>query len=167
MTDDARLCDAVAAVGALPRGSAVVVRARKHLEELAGKVVKVARARRLIVLIANDAELAMRLGAHGVHLSEARAREALHWRARFPSLIVTCAAHSARALHRNGTDAMFLSPVFPTRSHPERSALTPVRANLIARQARVAVYALGGIDGRNAARLSGFKGISAIGALTP
>jgi len=28
-------------------------------------------------------------------------------------------------------------------------------------------YALGGIDARNAARLSGFRGIAAIGALTP
>ena len=40
-----------------------------------------------------------------------------------------------------------------------------MRANLIARAARMPVYALGGIEPRNAALLSGFAGIAAIGAL--
>jgi len=44
-------------------------------------------------------------------------------------------------------------------------ALGAVRANMIARQVRIPVYALGGIDARNAVRLSGFAGIAAIGAL--
>jgi len=62
-------------------------------------------------------------------------------------------------------DVVFLSPVFPTASHPGRAALTAVRANAIARAARVPVYALGGVEARNAGRLSGFAGIAAIGAL--
>jgi len=62
-------------------------------------------------------------------------------------------------------DAVFLSPVFATRSHPERTSLTPVRANLAAKQMRKPLYALGGIDARNAALLHGFAGLAAIGAL--
>jgi thiamine-phosphate pyrophosphorylase len=64
-------------------------------------------------------------------------------------------------------DAVFLSPVFATKSHPDRIALTPLRANLIARKANKPVYALGGIDVRNARLLATdiFAGIAAIGAL--
>jgi len=119
------------------------------------------------VLVAGDPLLAVRLGADGIHLSEARAREAAHWRARFPTMFITSAAHSLRAAMRGHADALFLSPVFATRSHPGREALSPARANLIAQKARVPVYALGGIDARNARRLKGFAGIAAIGALTP
>ncbi len=65
----------------------------------------------------------------------------------------------------SGLDAVFLSPVFPTGSHPERSALSAMRANAVARALTVPVYALGGIDARKAALLRGFIGIAAIGAL--
>ena len=88
-------------------------------------------------LIAGDPELASRLGADGLHLPEARAGEAAYWRARFPPLLITTSAHSLRALLRAQSlpvDAVFLSPVFATRSHPGRASLSPVRANLIARQ---------------------------------
>ena len=95
--------------------------------------------------------------------------EVAHWRARFPLLLITISAHSMRALLRAQSlpvDAVFLSPVFATRSHPERISLTPVRANLAAKQMRKPLYALGGIDVRNAALLHGFAGLAAIGALT-
>ncbi len=94
--------------------------------------------------------------------------ESAYWRARFPSLLITTSAHSLHALLRAQSmpvDAVFLSPVFATQSHPERTALTPARANLIAKQMRKPLYALGGIDARNAALLHGFAGIAAIGAL--
>jgi thiamine-phosphate pyrophosphorylase len=64
-------------------------------------------------------------------------------------------------------DAIFLSPVFTTESHPGRGALTPARSNAIAQDIAVPVYALGGITGRNAPLLHGFAGIAAIGALAP
>jgi thiamine-phosphate pyrophosphorylase len=161
MTDDVRLADPLAAARALPRGSIVVVRSRTRLEPLARALLET----RCRVLIAGDPLLAARLGAHGFHLPETRAGEAAYWRARFPNMFITISAHSLRALSRKHVDAIFLSPIFATESHPERAPLTAVRANLMARQARVPVYALGGIDARNAARLSGFCGIAAIGAL--
>ena len=65
-------------------------------------------------------------------------------------------------------DAIFLSPVFATRSHPDRTALTALRANTLAHAAGKPVYALGGIDACNARLLSrdAFSGIAAIGALS-
>ncbi len=161
MTDDARLDDPLAAAHALPKGSMVVARARHGLEPLARALLKM----RCTVLIAGDPLLAVRLGAHGIHLPEARAGEAAYWCARFPDMLITASAHSLHALARDHVDAFFLSPVFETKSHPGRAALGAARANLMARQARVPVYALGGIDARKAALLSGFRGIAAIGAL--
>ena len=127
-------------------------------------MIAIARTRGLIVVVAGE----YAVGADGVHLPEARLNEALHWRARRPSLLLTAAVHSLAALgmvRRLGLDAVFLAPVFPTASHLGRAGIGPVRANLMARAAGMPVYALGGIDARNAGRLSGFCGIAAVGAL--
>jgi thiamine-phosphate pyrophosphorylase len=169
MTDDERLPDPLAAARALPRGSIVVVRARDagRRKTLACAMTKLARTHGLTVLIAGDAALARACGAHGVHLPEAHTGQAASLRARGISL-VTASAHSFSALRRaKDSDMVFLSPVFPTASHPGRLALHPVRANLMARQSPVPVYALGGVTERNASLLStgAFDGIAAIGAL--
>ncbi len=167
LTDDERLPDPLAAARALPPGSMVVVRAREagRRRALAFAVMKIARARKLTVLIAGDAALARACGAHGVHLPEAQIGEAASLRAR-GGLLITASAHSFSALRRaKDADAVFLSPVFPTASHPGLAALGAARANLMARQAKVPVYALGGIGARNAALLSAFCGIAAVGAL--
>ncbi len=168
LTDDERLADPLGAARALPKGSLVVVRARGAAwrETLARAMLAVARTRGLIVLVADDPALAARLGTDGLHLPEARAHEAAHWRARFPCWIITAAMHGPRGGDA-ALDALFLSPVFATRSHPERAALSAVRANALVRASRTPIYALGGIDARNARRLSGFIGIAAIGALSP
>jgi thiamine-phosphate pyrophosphorylase len=166
MTDDERLADPLAAARGLPRGSMVIVRARQpaHRKRLASAMMTIARGRGLFVLIAGDAALALEVGADGVHLPEARIGEAAHLRTRHR--LITAAVHSLAGLRKTAwVDAVFLSPVFPTASHPGRSSLTPVRAALIARAARLPVYALGGVEPANAGRLSGFSGIAAIGAL--
>ncbi len=170
MTDDERLPDPLAAARALPRGSMVVARTKDHAElvRICGALLRIARTHGLGVVVAGDPELASRLGADGFHLPEARAGEAAYWRARFPPLLVTTSAHSLRSLLRAQSlpvDAVFLSPLFGTRSHPGRTSLSPVRANLIAGNARLPVYALGGIDAHNAALLNAFAGLAAIGAL--
>jgi len=94
-------------------------------------------------------------------------RQAAHWRARFPHWIITSSAHSLRALMgAHHLDAVFLSPVFASASHPDAPPLTPVRAAFIAAHAQVPVYALGGITARNAGLLApSFSGIAAISSL--
>jgi thiamine-phosphate pyrophosphorylase len=160
MTDD-RAADWARAARRLPYGSVVVVRARDaaRRRHLADQLKGLAR-----LLIADDPDLAAQLGAAGLHLPERRMREASHWRARFPDWIITSSAHSLRALMGAGMlDAVFLSPVFATSSHNRARPLTPVRAAFIATQSPVPVYALGGINGRNAALLApAFSGIAAI-----
>jgi len=163
MTDD-RKADWVRAARALPPGSVVVLRARsaKQRQALAGKLSGLAT-----LLIADDPQLAARSGAAGLHLPEGRMREAAHWRVRYPHWIITSSAHSLRALMgAQYLDAVFLSPVFATASHPAARALTPVRAAFIAAHAPVPVYALGGVTPRNAGLLAqSFSGIAAISSL--
>ena len=163
MTDDERLPDPVRAAQALPKGSLVIIRARnaKRRRALADRLS--ANTNGLILLAADDPMLANEL--HGLHLPEARARDAAHWRALRPHWVITVAAHSARALHAPYADAALLSPIFATRSHPKAQPLTPARARFIARASLVPVLALGGVNAGNAALLSGFSGIAAIDAL--
>ena len=169
MTDDDRLHDPGPAAAQLPRGSLVVVRARDPARRagLAAALAPVARRRGLFLLIADDPALAS--SADGLHLPERRAGEAAHWRARRPGWLVTVSAHSCGAAlkaARCGADAVFMSPIFPTRSHPERKSLTAIRLRLMALRLCVPVYALGGIDARTAQSLAGARlaGLAAIGA---
>jgi thiamine-phosphate pyrophosphorylase len=165
-TDDERLPEPLAAARALPRGSMVVVRSREaaRREVLAQALFGIARTRDLFVLVADDAALAARLDADGLHLPERHAHQAAHWRALYPRWLITAALHEGGTAPA-GVDAVFLSPVFQTRSHPDGASLSAVRANAIAQALTVPAYALGGIDARNAALLKGFVGLAAIGAL--
>ena len=170
LTDDERLPDPVAAARALPRGSIIIVRSRNKetRRRLTFSVLNLARNRGLTVLVADDPDLAAACGADGIHLPEARARMAAHWRARRPRFLITVSAHSLRALtFADRADAILLSSVFPTGSHPDRAAMTPAKAALIAGHSRLPVYALGGIDARSSARIRGanFVGLAAVSAL--
>jgi thiamine-phosphate pyrophosphorylase len=172
MTDDERLPDPCAAARLLPRGSLIIVRARDQhrRKEWAAALARIAQARSLFLLIADDPHLA-RL-AHGVHFPEAHMGAIAYWRARRPDWFLTASAHSLAAAQRAalfGADAVFLSPVFPTASHPGRAALTPIRLRLMAQETRVPLYALGGINAGNAQQLLGARlaGIAAIGGLAP
>jgi thiamine-phosphate pyrophosphorylase len=159
-TDDSGR-DWLRAARRLPRGNIVVLRGQQR-----AALLEVLRPLPLRLLVADDPGLAAQ--ADGLHLPERRAAEVAHWRARRPDWIITAAAHSLRALmNLRHVDAAFLSPVFSTASHPGAVALTPLRAAFIARHAMVPIYALGGVDGRNAARLApSFSGIAAITALS-
>jgi thiamine-phosphate pyrophosphorylase len=155
-------------VRGLPRGSAVILRHTdaKTRAALGHALSKIVRERGLLLLIAGDAGLAADIGAHGLHLPEARAREAAHWRALRPSWLITAAAHSARGLmaaRLAGADAALLAPVFATSSHPDREPLGALRVRLMAARAGLPVYALGGINAQTIARLNdAIAGIAAI-----
>ena len=171
-TDDERLPDPLGAIAKLPKGSLVILRARdaRRRERLARDVRRVVRRRGLTWLIADDPRLAARHGADGAHFPEARMNDVHYWRARRPGWLITCAAHSLGACARGGSagaDAVFLSPVFATASHPGHSSLGVARTCFVAKLSPLPVYALGGITPANARRLSGapLAGLAAVGAL--
>ncbi|HEY6578062.1 MAG TPA: thiamine phosphate synthase [Rhizomicrobium sp.] len=174
LTDDDRLPDPISAVLALPRGSLVVLRSRDkgRLVALAVLLERIAHGRGLKWVIADDAPLAARSGAHGAHFPEQQIALAADWRVRRPQWLITCAGHSLRACLRAaiaGVDAILLGPAFPTASHPGRLHIGSLRMRHIASAVLVPVYALGGVDEQSARRLAGSRlaGLAAVNALGP
>jgi thiamine-phosphate pyrophosphorylase len=173
MTDDARATDWQSAVGALPRGSAIVVRHRdaRAREAMARALHGLCAARGVRLLIADDARLAVRLRADGLHVPEKQIGRLAGLRALYPRWLVSASAHGARAVGaavRAGADAVLIAPVFATASHPGRQALGALRAAMLASEARIPVYALGGIDAASALRVSAARlsGVALIGGWT-
>lgn len=176
MTDSLRVPEPEAAVRALPRGSAVVLRETAPVRRavLARRLAVVCRACHVLLLVSGDWRLAAACHADGVHLSEAAVRRGGRaWRrALRPGALVTTAAHSPAAIRRAaalGADAVLLAPVFPTRSHPEAQTIGALRFARWTNASPCPVFALGGIDPVTGRRLTanGAAGFAAIGALLP
>jgi len=172
MTDDIRGPDPLDLVDQLPVHAGLLFRhyANPHRNRLARQVAQACRNRGIFCLVAGDLELAKASGANGVHLPEFRLRQQQTklaiYRAR--GGVVTSSAHSLRAAlfaDRFGVDGLFLSPVFPTESHPNAVCLGLARFAAIARPLRCPVFGLGGINTNTAqrVRLAGAYGIAGIG----
>ncbi|MBV1796011.1 thiamine phosphate synthase [Siccirubricoccus sp. G192] len=174
-SDRLRLPDPRAAAARLPPGAAVVARGLAPAV-LAG-LAALARRRRLVLLVAGDGRAALRLGRGlraGLHVPDRHGTAGLApfllaRRARPGGLLLTVAAHGRAGLaraRRLGADAVILSPVFPTASHPGAPALGLLAWAALARRAGRPVVALGGVTGANAGRLPRWAaGFAAIGAL--
>lgn len=175
LTDVRRLPDPLPALRRLPRGSAVILR---HYEwpyarrlALARAMASLCQQRCLILLVAGDARLARAVGADGVHLPQGLLPLAAGLRRRFR--LVTAAAHDAGAVARAaraGVDAVLVSPVFATASHPGAAGLGVVRFAALVCQAQskgLRAYALGGMDTVMARRLKAIAmaGIAGIGGI--
>ena len=72
------------------------------------------------------------------------------------------------AAQRAGADLLFLSPLFPTRSHPDARSLGRVRFAALAHATPLPVIALGGVTARHRRSLAalGAAGWAAIDGLT-
>ncbi len=155
---DPRLGDSLwNALERLPRGSGVIFRHYQlplaERRALFARVLKVARRRGLLLLRAGAAPMRGEMGTH----------------ARRGRGFTTWPVHSRRealAAVRAGADALLVSPVFPTRSHPGAPVLGPVRFGLLVRGLDVPVIALGGMNANNTRRLRslGIHGWAAIDA---
>lgn len=138
----------------LPRGSGLVFR-HYHLGEPERRaryerLRRVARRRGHWVVLSGSACAARRWRADGAYGPAGSL-------ARGPRTLRLVPAHSLREIGRAGgirADAVLLSPVFATRSHPGGRNLGAVRFRLLAAKATVPVVALGGM---NAARARSIK----------
>lgn len=149
-TDLARLPDPVPAILRLPRGCGVVFRhdGAPGRAALAAQVARACRARGAALTVAGDPRLAAAVGA-GLHLRGGRPGRPCPPGWIRPGRVTTSSAHGPADLRRAAAAgaAAFLSPLFPTRSHPGAPALGPVRWAALARGAGCAVLALGGVNG--------------------
>lgn len=169
-TDPVRTPDPLKIAARLPRGAAIVYRhfGAQNRVKTALQLSALCRRRGLILLIGADLALARKLGA-GVHWPERAMPGSKRTRQ-----LETAAAHSPAAIARAaraGMDAVVLSAIFPsTSTSTSASATAPLgalKAGRLARGASLPVFALGGVNARNAARLigRGFAGVAAIDGL--
>ena len=151
-TDFTRVPDPCGIIERLPAGLCGVVFRDDGVAcraMLGRAVAQACRARRVPLAVAGDTRLATRLRA-GVHLRNGRwpgpPRSGPGWR--------TSSAHSRADVmraYRAGAQAIFLSPVFPTRSHAGVVTLGPVRWAAMA--IGTITFGLGGITGPSVRRL--------------
>lgn len=148
--NDARLEHALAG---LPAGSGFVFR-HYHLgggERRArfDRLAACARAAGHCVILSGAQELARDWGADGSYGMAQMTGEQR-------GMLRLATAHDAEDLRHAaaaGADGVFLSPVFPTRSHPAAPALGIARFHALARLSAVPVIALGGMNRERAGEL--------------
>ena len=111
----------------LPRGGGVIFRHHAtppgERRRLYDRVRRIARARRLTLVLAGDTRAAIGWRADGTHGRSPHMGAARR-------LLRTAPAHDRRELvaaRRGGVDLVLLSPVFATRSHPGGATLGRVR----------------------------------------
>lgn len=166
LVSDERLVAGLAELAALlPLGSGIVLRHDSLSPgarwRLARRLARIARSRRLTLLVAGPPALAKRWGADGVHLRQHVAGKA--GQARRLRLIVTMPVHDARearAARRAHADGAFVSPLYPTRSHPGAPGLGHAAWLRLARLAGGQAIALGGMTAPRARALNRTSRIS-------
>jgi len=147
---DAVLADALAA---LPDGSGFVFR-HYHLEPDARRerwemLRSICCSKNHLMVLSGDADTGHAWDADGIYGPP----EKLDTR---PGLLRLATAHDRREIelaNRIGADALFLSPVFPTRSHPGGNALGATQFHQLVAHSAIPVIALGGITAERAREL--------------
>ena len=110
----------------------------------------IARRHGHLVILSNSTLTAREWGADGVYGAPL---------AIYPTrddLITVATVHNMREIaqaNRIEADAVMLSPVYPTRSHPGGTVLGPTRFRALARYAHMPVIALGGMTKKSARHL--------------
>jgi len=136
--------------------------------QLACRALEVCRNYDAVLLLNAEPALAVELDV-GVHLTSARLL-ALSSRPLPPERRVAASCHTLEELEhacRIGVDFVVVSPVLPTKSHPEAVTLGWERLREFTERSRLPVYALGGMTPNHLAEAfhHGAQGIAAIGAL--
>lgn len=154
LSDPIRLPDPSPLLAGLPRGAAVVLRGATP--EVAARVARLCRVLRLALLVSGEGRLALRLGA-GLHVPDRAPTRGmlpflLNRRGAWLSAAVHGRAGVARA-RRLGADAVLVSPVFATVSHPGARVLGPLRWAALAGGAGRPAVALGGMSAAAMRRL--------------
>lgn len=150
-TDEQRLPDPLPVIHTLPPGlCGVVLRHDAHPNRpaLAKTIARLCRARRLELIIAADARLARSLRA-GLHVRGGGGGRPHAW----SGGVLSASVHNEAQLKqgkRAKVGLLFISPVFPTASHPGAAVLGASGWRRLAKQTgQIKPCALGGIKAGN------------------
>jgi thiamine-phosphate pyrophosphorylase len=162
--NDAALADALRQ---LPRNSGFIYR-HYHLPDTPRRerFDQLAAAARIMghwVILSCDPETAKAWHADGIYGPPERLADA-------PGLIRLAAVHNEAeiaAANQINADAVLLSPVFPTRSHPGAASLGPARFRQLAALTEMPVIALGGMTRETAKKLDWPRWAAIDGLVSP
>ena len=171
-SDVKRLAEPWRVAESLAMGEAIIVRHTDRIvaADWAARTRRACR-RGAMVLISSDWRTAVALGLGGVHIPESENRFIAPglrlWR-KNRGAVLTTSAHSLRALQQTrqmNPDLVFLSPVFPTRSHEDRPSLGSTTFARWSRLSTAPVAALGGVRQQNFFALKGTRlaGVGGVG----
>jgi thiamine-phosphate pyrophosphorylase len=161
MTDERFGDELLRAIRRLPSASGVIFR-HYHLDEAARRrlfrqVRKICGQRGQMLFLAGPEWQALRWRADGFHSRTALLKSSL------PRSAPVHNRAELREATRNHADLVFISPIFPTDSHPDGRVLGRLGFNVLAKQARSAeVVALGGMNAKRALGLRLAYGWAAI-----
>jgi thiamine-phosphate pyrophosphorylase len=160
---------------ALARAGSVVVQLRdlalptRERFALGERLVSLCRHYGQWFVVNDRLDLAVLLGADGVHLGEGSVSPG-EARALLPDAFISHACHDLAGVVRPGSDAAVLSPICSPRKGNAAlglEVLSRAQALLEGGDSTRALYALGGVDASNAAACiqNGATGVAAIGAV--
>ena len=144
----------------IPKKSAFLLRSyeTKKRRKIAKQLLKFCKMKKIKLLIGSDVKLAEDINAHGIHLPEYMIRNnKINWIniknvKSNKKWIITTAVHNIQSLKKAeelDIDAALLSPVFPSKSHPNNKSLGLNKFLKIVKKTKLPIYALGGINIKN------------------
>tara|TARA_B100001564_G_C20581102_1_gene643173 strand:- start:408 stop:974 length:567 start_codon:yes stop_codon:yes gene_type:complete len=164
--------DPITVIQNTPYPILVIIRDYDHPQrpKYAASIAAACINRQYPFLIAGDEALALQLSAHGIHAHQHMQNNhtIAQLRDKHPQWIITASCHhdsDINAINKLPVDAILLSPLFSTKSHPKTPPLGIDKFNRLSQQIQHPVYALGGIDTAknqplNQLHASGIAGIS-------
>jgi thiamine-phosphate pyrophosphorylase len=163
----------------LPKKSVIIIREydldQKSREVFAEKIVTLARARDLKILVGKDFALAKKIKADGIHFSDFDKLPIQFFKKSSfaKNFIFSFSCHSFKSVLRMPkleADMIFIAPIFATTSHPNAKTIGLRNLAKITVKTKSSnyflskIYALGGIDTQNIKSLQKLK-ISGFGAI--
>jgi len=170
MTDPKRVPDVIKVAENMPRGTAIIYRhfgsAHRFVDAEALRQVTFKRGQQL--LIGADPELAIEVGADGVHFRRnANLTAPMLWRQRCPNWILTMAGIKSRDYEGELSvlDGLLISSVFPSQSPSAGPPIGIEKFSAMAHKLSIPIFALGGVNNKTAPKLigSGAAGVAGIG----
>ena len=149
----------------IPKKSAFLLRSyeTKKRKKIAKQLLKFCKIKKIKLLIGSDIKLAEDIKADGIHFPEYMIKKnKINWigiknvksKKRW---IITTSVHSIQSLKKAeglDIDAGLLSPVFPSKSHPNSKNLGLNKFSKIVKKTKLPIYALGGINIKNVKSLT-------------
>jgi thiamine monophosphate synthase len=165
--DEDRILDDLDFLKTLPRkkiiGVVVRTKNKKALYKKTKLISKICRMKRFKLLVSSNPQIAMAVGAYGVHLPRKIKNIRL-----FKRLSYSCSFHGfsdTRRAKNLKVNSVFISPLFKTTSSNKKKPLGLMRLLFLSRSLKYEIGVLGGVNNKNICSLRN-KQIKHIGGVS-